>query len=33
MGTYLNTGNARFRSLRNGEYVDKSGAACLPYFW
>ena len=25
MGTYINIGNAGFRSARNGEYVDKSG--------
>ena len=25
MGIYINTGNAGFRSARNGEYVDKSG--------
>lgn len=25
MGLYINTGNTRFRSARNGEYVDKSG--------
>ena len=25
MGVYINTGNAGFQSVRNGEYVDKSG--------
>jgi len=25
MGTYINIGNAGFQSVRNGEYVDKSG--------
>ena len=25
MGRYINTGNAGFQSVRNGEYVDKSG--------
>ena len=25
MGNYINTGNAGFQSVRNGEYVDKSG--------
>jgi hypothetical protein len=25
MGTYINLGNAGFQSVRNGEYVDKSG--------
>jgi len=25
MGTYINIGNAGFKSVRNGEYVDKSG--------
>ena len=25
MGAYINIGNAGFQSLRNGEYVDKSG--------
>ena len=25
MGTYINTGNAGFRSVRNSEFVDKSG--------
>ena len=24
-GKYLNIGNAGFRSIRNGEYIDKSG--------
>ena len=25
MGYYINIGNAAFQSVRNGEYVDKSG--------
>lgn len=25
MGNYLNPGNSRFESIRNGQYVDKSG--------
>lgn len=29
MGLYINTGNAGFQSVRNGEYVDKSGQIAL----
>ena len=29
MGTYINIGNAGFQSVRNGEYVDKSGLIAL----
>ena len=29
MGAYINTGNEGFRSVRNGEYVDKSGLIAL----
>lgn len=29
MGTYINIGNAGFRSARNGEYVDKSGLVAV----
>ena len=29
MGAYINTGNAGFQSVRNGEYVDKSGLVSI----
>ena len=29
MGKYINTGNAGFQSIRNGEYVDKSGLIAI----
>ena len=29
MGTYINLGNAGFQSVRNGEYVDKSGLIAI----
>jgi hypothetical protein len=29
MGTYINVGNAGFQSVRNGEYVDKSGLIAI----
>lgn len=29
MGAYIKVGNARFRSVRNGEYVDKSGLIAI----
>ena len=29
MGTYINIGNAGFQSVRNGEYVDKSGLVAV----
>ena len=29
MGTFINIGNAGFQSVRNGEYVDKSGLASI----
>ena len=29
MGTYINLGNAGFQSVRNGEYIDKSGLVSI----
>ena len=29
MGTYINVGNAGFQSVRNGEYIDKSGLIAI----